>query len=800
MKELHRDARSVRWLDDLWRDVRCAWRTFVRVPSVSAIVVLTLAIGIGAPTIAFSVADAVLWHPVPFRDADRLVRVTATVPQGAKASLDSWTVRDQLLDGVYPFSLDSGILDAGGDPQAVTIGLLGPGLLDAIGASPIAGRGLVPSDAQSDSPAIVVSEALLHRIQPDGGAPAEAIGRIVRLEGIPRTIVGVMPDGFDFPVGHVMLWRAYVPSATATRVSALGKLKLGVTLNQAQTLARSSTSTRGSESLVRSVQVTPFLRSDPTTSLALRFVFVAAALLLLIAVANTANVLLAEAVRRESEFAIRVSLGASWPRLARQIATEAIVVSAAAVCVALFASAWALGVLVKTIPYLISFQSLRPITLDWRALSFAAGTATLAGLGASWLSLRRAKRLSAQTALRGQRAGIPGQARARSALTVAQIAIALTLVACAGVLTNGLEQIARLDPGFDPSRLVHVVVQIPTWRYARDVETQAALLSAREEAAALPTVADVTISHAMPPDLGSVPAKELEIDGAPALTTGSEVAEARIDDRFFLTIGIPIVAGRGIDSRDRSGSQPVAVVSRAFAELLTPTGEAIGRRFRESKTGPWLTVVGVAGNIRNVGADAAPSQLAFYTPRSQTSAWWFEGLIVTTRVAPADVVPDLRAVFRRTMPDAPVIEVTTGVEAMANTNSRVRFSAGLMTAFAGVALLLALIGVYAAFGYLVRQRTREIGVRLALGAAPATIRRMIVGLAAKLALIGLAAGLPLAVLAARAVRSLLVGVSPNDPATLAVAAVGLAAAALAAAYLPARRASRVDPVDVLRQI
>ena len=784
----------------LLQDLRQAVRLVVRRPGVSALVVITLAIGIAATTIAFSVADAVLWHPLPFRDADRLVRVTATVPHSVEASLDLWPARNQLFDGVYPFGLDSGIVDAGGDPQAATIGLLAPGLLEAIGVRAIAGRAFGPSDAHPGSPAIIISAALWRRMQSVGSSPVEAIGRIVRLEGTPRTIVGVMPEGFDFPVSRVMLWRAYLPDTAATRVTALGKLRVGVTLDRAQTLARSLASADPSSPIIRNVQVTSFVRTNQTTSLALQFVLGAGALLLLIAVANTANVLLADALRRDSELAIRVSLGASWPRLARQLATEAIVMSAAAAVVALLASAWALGALVKTIPYLISFQALRPIALDWRALSVAAVTAMLAGLAASYLSMMRAKRLSAQTALRGQTSGIPGQARTRSALTIAQIAIALALVACAGVLTNGLAQIGRVAPGFDPNGLIHVVVQIPTWRYTDDAQTQAALVRARDEAAALPAVADATISHAMPPGLGSVAAKDIEIDGGSPLMTGEEVAEARVDDRFFRTIGIPIVAGRGIDSRDHTGTQPVAVVSRALAELLMPNGNAIGRRFRESKNDPWLTVVGIAGNISNAGVDVSPTQLAFYTPRAQATAWWFEGLIVRTRAAPVELVQDLRAVFHLAMPDAPVIEVTTGVEAMANSNSRVRFATGLMTAFAGVALVLALIGVYAAFGYLVRQRTREIGMRLALGAAPADILRMVIGMAARLALIGLLAGLPLALLTTRAVRSLLIGVSPNAPATLGVVAVGLAAAAIAAAYLPAHRASRIDPVEVLRQI
>ena len=767
----------------------------------SALVVMTLAIGIAATTIAFSVADAVLWHPLPFADADRLVRVRASVPRGVNSALEAWPARDQLFDDLYPFGLDSGIVDAGGEPQAVTVGLLSPGLLGAIGASPTSGRPFGVADAQPGSSVIIISADLARRIEAGSGTATGAIGQTVRLDGVPQTIVGVMPGGFDFPVGRVALWRPYVSSATATRMMALGKLKRGVTMEAAQAFIRADASSQDSGSqLVRNVQVTLFVQVNPATSLALRLLFGAAALVLLIAVANAANLLLAEAVRRDAELAIRVSLGASWPRLARQMATEAILVSAIAVCAALIMSAWALGALVKTIPYLISFQALRPIALDWRALSFAAIAAMLASLGASGLLIFRARRIDAQVALRGQTSGIPGQAHTRNALTVAQLAVTLALLACAGLLANGLLHLGRVDPGFNPDGLVDVVVQMPTWRFANDVPAQAALERVRAEAARLPGVVSATISHKMPPGLDSRSLDGVEIADAANPSRSGVVALGLVDDAFFSTLGIPVLAGRGIDSRDRQGSQPVAVVSRAFAELLSPDGDAIGRRFRESKDAPWLTVVGVVGNVANAGVELASTPLAFYASRLQTTARSSEGLIVRTRTVPEQVVPDLRAAFRRVMPDAPIIEVTTAEEAIGNSNARVRFATGLMMAFAGVALALALIGVYATFWYTVRQRTREIGVRLALGAAPADILRMVLGLGARLTLVGLIVGLPLALLATRSLRSLLFGVSSSDPATFAVVAIVLAVAAIAATYLPARRASHVDPVDVLRHV
>jgi putative ABC transport system permease protein len=770
----------------LVRDVRQAARLLARRPGVSALVALTLALGIAATTIAFSVADAVLWHPLPFKDASRLVRVSASAPEGsATRVLETWPAGAQLFDGLYPFILDSAIVTGGPEAQAVTIGMLTPGLVEALGIRPAAGRTFTRDDVAPDPDAVIVSADLWRRLQPDGTSAATAIGRIILVEGVPRTIVGVMPGGFDFPVGRVSLWRPYVPDPNARRVVALGRLRPGAAMPPARP---------GDP-----IQITPFVRKDPTTSRALQMVFGAAALLLLIAVANTANVLLADAIRRDAELAVRAALGASWPQLARQVAMEGLALSAVAVAAALLFSTWALGVLVERIPYLLFFQALRPIALDWRALTFAGAVATLAGLGASVLTIARARRLDAQTALRGRTSALPTQTRSRHVLTASQIAVTLALLACAGLVTASLRQLAVADPGFDPGRLVHVVVQIPTWRYQTDATTQDALVRAREAALGLPGVENATVAHAMPPGLGEIAADALEVAPGAKIPSGGSVATAQIDDAFFATLGIATVAGRAFDGRDRVDSDPAAIVSRSLAAMVAPGGVALGRRIRESNDVPWRTIVGVVEDISNTGMASTPTRLAYYVPRSQTPAWWFEGLIVRTRGAPESVVPAVRDVFHRLMPDAPIFDVTTGPEAMANTNARVAFAASLMTTCAGVALVVALVGVYASFWYTVRQRTREIGIRLALGAAPSDIRRMVVGRGLRLTLAGLAAGLPLALVAMRSVRSLVVDTAASEPATVGAMAVGLAAAAIAATYLPARRAARIDPVTALRQ-
>jgi putative ABC transport system permease protein len=616
------------------------------------------------------------------------------------------------------------------------------------------------------------------------------------MDGVSHTIVGVMSDGFEFPVSRVALWRPYVRDTSATRVTAIGRLKPGVTIGQAQAFAQATRTTRGSP--FSDVRIVPFVSVIRSTAMALRVLLGSVALLLLIAVANAANIIQAETVRRDTELAVRASLGASWPRLVRQLIVEALFVSAIAAIAAVVVSAWTLAVLVKAVPYLMSFQALRPIGMDWRALLFAIAIAAAAGIGASCLSAVRARSMDPQTALRGQASGVPGQARTRGVLTAAQIAVTLVLLAGAGLLGNGFLRLSRVDPGFDPDHLIDVEVQLPTWRYAGELEMRAALERLRAETMRLPDVVDVTIAHSMPPNLESRALDGVAIDDATLPATAGFVSTGLVDGRFFPTLGIPLLAGRMFDDRDQPNSPPVAVVSRTFAQQLWPRRDPLGRRFRESATAPWHMIVGVVGDVRNGGFDQALGPLAYYTARNQSPTWWYEGLIVRTRSAPEQTVPTVRSIIQRMLPDAPIVGVRTGDDTIAGANARVRFATLLMITFAGVALLVALIGIYGTFWCSVSQRTREIGVRMALGATSPDVLRMVLAGSLRLLAIGLAVGIPLSIAATRTLKSLLFEISPSDPATFAEVIIFLALGAMAATYLPARRAAAVDPVEALR--
>ncbi len=776
------------------QDLRHALRLLRRRPGRSALVIGILAIGIATTTIVFSLADAILWHPLPFRDADRLVRIRGAAPAPGMLSSAPAALDGAVFEGVHPFALDSTIISVGGVPQGVTIGELSPGVLPALGVMPIEGREFAANEYVAGSSVVIVRAELWKRQQSLARSPDD---RSITIEGAPYTIVGVMPAGFEFPVSRVALWRPYVPDAAGTHMTALGRLKPGVTVSEAAAFAQTTLRATGGRPF-SDLRIVPFVSILPSTAAALRMLLGAVALLLLIAVANASNIVQADAVGRDTELAVRASLGASWPRLARQIITESLLVSAFAALAAIAVSAWALDVLVADVPYLMSFQALRPIGVDWRVLVFAALTALAAGVGASWLSVVRARRLDPQEALRGQTSGLRGHARVRGILTVAQIAITLVLLTGTGLLGHSFVKLSRVDPGFDPRQLVDLEVQLPAWRYAGEDAMRAALERVRAEAMKLPEVADVTIAYSMPPDLEARPLDGFATARTTLASSGAFVSTGVVDDRFFATLRIPLLAGRAFDRRDQQGGLRAAIVSRAFAQRLWPDRDPLGATFRESAKAPWLTVVGVVGDVKNGSFEQALGPMAYYTAQSQSPTWWYEGVIVRTTSAPDHLIPALRSISRRVLPDAPIVDVRTGYDTIANANARVKFFTLLVIAFAAIALIVALAGMYGTFWCIVSQRTREIGVRMALGASPADILRMVLGASTRLLGIGVIVGLPLSLAATQLLKWQLFELSPADPTTVLGVVAFLAAAAMGATYLPARRASSVDPMQALR--
>ncbi len=790
---MQEDRRRPRYTVFVREDLRHAVRLLYRRPGISALVVAALALGIAATTVVFSLADAILWHPMPFRDAGRLVRVRVSSRGGPLPVSAAAEAGASALEGVYPFQLDSAIVRVGSEPRAVTIGEISPGLIHALGVAPMWGREFTRDEFAAGTSAVLASAGLWRHHQATAASPDD---RTLVVDGVPHTVVGVMPDGFEFPVSRVELWQPFVPASSTTRLTALGLLRPGVTIEQAQ--AAIGASRAGHDSRPFDLQIAPFVTVASTTASALRALLGAVALLLLTAVANAANIIQAQTVRRESELALRASLGASWLRIARQLVTESVLLAAIAAVTGVTIAAWTLTAVVTRVPYLMSFQALRPIGVDWRTLVVATGLAFLAGIGSACLAAVRVRRVDPQLSLRGQSFGTARQARIRAALSSAQVAITLVLLAGAGLLGNGFLRLSRADPGFVPADVVAVEVQLPTWQYDGEPPLRAALERLRLHAASLPDVIGATITNSVPPSLESRPLSGFTTEDAVLGSDAGFVSTGGVDDTFFQTLRIPLLAGRRFDDGIDPNGPPVAVVSRSLAERFWPHQTPVGRRFRETVTTPWLTVVGVVGDVRNGSFDQGLGPLAYYTARLQAASWWYEDLIVRTRPGAAHIVPALRAMIARELPEAPIVGVETGDDFIAGANGHVRFLTLLIITLAGLAATVALIGVYGTFSCIVSERTREIGVRLALGATAPEVCRMVLMSSGRWLAIGLAAGTLLSLAATRTLSAFLYEVAPNDPLTLSVVVVFLAAAAMGATYVPARRAAAVDPVQALR--
>jgi putative ABC transport system permease protein len=789
------------------QDARFALRLFARRPGVTALIVGTLAIGIAASTVVFSVADAILWHPLPFREPSRLVGIWSYNPAQKSASLriplaslNAWDAKSQIFETVHAYGLGGNLLTGDGDAQAVTGGSASLGLFAALGVRPQFGRDFMPGDFQPGSDAVVLlSDSLWHA---RFAAAPDIVGRAIAVDGQPRSVVGVMPPGFGFPVDSVRLWVPLVESSRPARVNAIGRMRPGVSFAQAQATAEATTHGMldAAGKALPEVRVRPFMASNPNTTTALVALLGAVGLLLLIAIVNAANVLLAEAIRRDAEMSVRASLGGSFARLAQQIATETLLMTTSAAIVGVALSFAVLRLVVSSLPWMMSFQSLRPIAVDWRAMIFACLTATTVGVATALAPIARVRRASMQSSLKGTAIAATSHTRLRSTLVVMQLAVTTVLLVAAGLLANGFVQMNRVDLGFSPANLLAMSVNLPSTILPTESARTQFLDEWRRRAAAVPGVLAATVAGgSLPPHLDTH-AGAIETSERGAVTAaGTMVAEDDVDEGFFATLGIPLLTGRAFTTSDSAGALPVAVISRALAERLWPGADAIGRRFRTGADQPWYTAVGIVGNVINGGVEQPLGSLAAYHPRAQAKeTWTYQTLTVRAAGNPRGLERQLRDVVHAINPGIPVTEVETADELIADANGRVRFATFLMWALAAIATSLALIGVYGAFWCSVRQRTREIGVRIALGADPSAIIGMVLKETVAVALLGLAIGLPIAFASSRVLRGLLFGVEPTDPLTFAIASVLLVAAALAASYLPARRAGRIDPTEALR--
>jgi putative ABC transport system permease protein len=792
-------------------DIRYGIRVLLRSRGSTAVAVLTLALGIGANLAVFSIVDATLLKPLPFREPEHLVEIAeilreGTPEQGTFVGLNptrvtDWRTQAQLFVGVEAAKAARS-MKVGDTDTTLQIVPVSPGLFSLLGVAPALGRGFSPDDANGDSRVLLVSDGLWKRLF---GGDAAGVGRQIVLDGKSMTVIGVMPASARFPLdGRADAWMPLAnvrepQDRTSARVHVIARLRDGLTLDSAQPEV-----SRAAEAIQR---IKPererwgakLYAFDPRewltgTQPVVLIAFAAVAFVLLTACANVANLLLARASGRRREIAIRAALGATRWRVARQFLIESLMLSVAGGAAAVALATWIIRSLPGMLPpHLIAF-SVYDAELDWRVLGFALAASVTAGVLSGVLpALRGSENSSRQPLAAGaaSSAATPSHRRARNALIALQVALAVVLLTGAGLMTTSFVRLVSSAPGYDARGLVAVSLGLPIDRYKDPAEQSAYFSTLLESVRTLPGVVAATLGTPPPAESsGGFAAEGVERSGSAALLAAGP--------DYFGVLGIQLLAGRPFNVDDRPGTLPVAIVDEKAAQLFWPGESALGKRVRYTPYLEWMTVVGIARSVKTGDLGRRSNRFQMYLPLSQSQLGPPAILARTRGIAAASSLAAIRARVQQ-MDDKVTVRSATTVGALydpALVNPR--FSALLMSLFAGLAMLTAAVGLYGMLSYAVAQRTREIGVRMALGANRSNVRRLIVSDALWPVIAGLTLGSILAQWLTRFIASQLYGVAPGDPATFALVLLLFAAVALIAAYVPARYATRVDPIVALR--
>jgi predicted permease len=821
-------ARRHEWaelLASVRMDARLALRGLGRSPGFAVAIVLTLALGLVASTAIFSVVRGVLLRPLPYADPDRLVRIWEVSPRGddhnvvSIGNYVSWRDRAKSFAAIGAHTSPIGVnLLLDGEPSRIVASDLTPSVMQALGSRAALGRALVADDETGDGHIVVLSHAFWQR---RFAGDAAVIGRRLTLNEVPFTVVGVMPPAFEFPSAGVDVWRP----VTVGRIDpterrshnwyVVARLAPGATLDAARAEMRTIAG-------ALAVEYPQFMRGYGTNVVALGDDLVAdvralllilmagSALLLLVACANIANLLLARAIGRRREIAVRAALGAGRSRLARQLLTESLVVAAVGGVLGAAAAVGLTRALIALAPS--DIPRLSAVRVDGVVLAFAAATTVASGL---LFGLAPVARLLARgstsdgllhAVLRsGDRGSSGRQGIVRSLLLVGELAISLVLLSGAGLLIRSAYHLARTDYGFRTAGLTIADVDLPRGRYGnteRHVQFYEQLL---DDAARLPHVTGVAGTTE---SLGSASSMTFSfaIQGRPSQNpSGREDPQALrvVAGDYFRVMGIPLRRGRTFSTADNAAAPPVAIVNESLARLLWPGGDPVGARISfAGASGPWLEVVGVVGDTRSNTADA-PSAPALYMPFAQKRWEWMSWLTLLVRTDRAGDEAALgsavRGVVSRIDPRLPVQRIAPVAELYRESVARRRFATALTGAFAVLALLLGLIGMYGVLSYTVSQRRREFSIRMALGARASQVTLVVVRQALALAAAAIVLGTLGALAATRLLHDLLYETSPDDPATFVVVAALVAVVAVVAAWIPARRATRIDPAATIRE-
>lgn len=829
VKEQVRTVRVGAMIDSLLQDLRYGARMLLKKPGFTFTVICTLALGIGANSAIFSVVNAVVLRPLPYADPARLVMVWETRPGNdrryvAPGNFADWRAQAQSFEQLAGYAINGVNLTGHGEPERLGCAAVTTNLFATLGVTALKGRTFVPEDAaRQDGRVVVLSYGLWQR---SFGADPNIVGQRLTLDGQSYTVVGVMPAGFQFPA-EADLWlpgfhdtpvapamamqfpNANFPTSRDVHFSfVVGRLKPDAPLRQAQAemdaiAARLAQQYRATNEGL-GINIIPLHQQIVGRIEPVLFILLAAvAFVLLIACTNVANILLARLTQRERELAVRVALGASRPRLLRQMLTESLLLSFIGGLAGLLLGLWGVALFVKLSPG--DIPRLDEVRLDWRLLAFSLLVSLATGIAFGLLPALQATRLDPQRALAesGTKvSGSPRQRRLRHLLVVCEIALAQVLLIGAGLLLISFAHLQAVKPGFNPHNLLTARLALPTEKYADDSRKTDFYNRLLERLQALPGVRSAALVMSLPLTDLTIN-RGFVVEGRPQPRPGENISVDYqvISPNYFAAMEIPLLRGRAFTEADDADKPRVVIIDESMARKYFPAADPVGQRIAlgdPNRQDSWCTIVGVVDSVHYASIDTLPAPTAYTPYRQDRESWARMAVVLRTSVEPASLTAAVRSAVATVDPDQPVTKVETMEQLMGEAVSRPRFIMLLLGVLATVALALAAIGIYGLLSYSITERTRELGIRLALGAPKRAVFKLVMGQGLLLTLLGIGIGLLAALALTRFLTDLLFGVSSTDPLIFGLIALLLSIVALVACYLPARRAANVDPLIALQ--
>jgi putative ABC transport system permease protein len=816
-------------METLLKDIRYGLRGLIKRPGFTLVAIITLALGIGANTAIFSVVNAVVLRPLPYAEPDRLMTLWETMPgtdqrSVAPGNFVDWKSQNKTFEDLAATFYGNFNLTSDGDPDRIDGATITSNLMSVLGVNAQLGRTFqADDDEHQDRNVVLISDGLWKR---RFNADRNVIGHSITIDETPHTIVGVMGHGFQFP-SRSDLWvlgrnRGAVPMSLISQVPTndwvherdahfirvIGRLKPGVTISQAQSDIAAvtrrleqdfpkSNAGLGSNVVPLHAQVVGDVRS-------MLFILLGAVgFVLLIACTNVANLMLARATQRDREIAIRTAVGASRLRLIRQLLTESLLLSIVGGLAGLLVSIWAVAVFVKLSPG--DIPRLNEASVDFRLLGFTLLVSLLTGLGFGLLPAFQATRTNLNTSLKegGTKASEGRQRRgARNILVVTEIALAQVLLVGAALLAVSYVRVTEINPGFNPDRVLTAKIAPSNKKYPDSKSRATYYTTVLERLQSLPGVVSAGMVMNLPLT-GSSMNRGFRVEGRPVPKADENVTMdfQIVSPNYFSTLQIPIKRGRGLNTTDVETTEPVIVINETMARQYWPNEDAVGKRMgigESTKYTSWRTIVGIVSDSRHASLSELPVPTAFIAYRQDLESWPRMGFVIRAKTDAASLTSAVRRELAEIDRAQPVYAIEPMENLMRTSVAQRRFIMSLLGSLSAIALMLAMVGIYGVISFSVSERTQEIGIRIALGARAADVLRMVLGQGMRVALIGIVIGLGAAFVLTRLLTSMLFEVSATDPRTFSIVAALLGAVAFFACYIPARRATKVDPLVALR--